>query len=192
VILPPVTSANKTCPRKPAEKPGPCLYHKRGPVPLPVSGAGNRVTGYAGAVPDYRRGDCQCRHRRGKIWRAIRNSPGIQISIYFLAFALLIGVNTWLFHSYYPVLENKTISWTEALMFVVESMTTVGYGWLLPFTNDVTPISDYRDHAVRRSYEFFMVIPLLIATFPFYSSCQPAPPQENATSAVRAYCCYWI
>ena len=29
-------------------------------------------------------------HKRGRIWQAIRNSPGIQISIYFIAFASLI------------------------------------------------------------------------------------------------------
>ena len=116
-------------------------------------------------------------HRRGKIWRAIRNSPGIQILIYFTAFALLIGVNTYLFHSYYPVLENKTISWTEALMFVVESMTTVGYGWLLPFTNDVTQLLTIQI-ILSGVVMIFMVIPLLIA--PFLSTLlAPAPPRRT-------------
>ena len=116
-------------------------------------------------------------HRRGKIWRAIRNSPGIQILIYFTAFALLIGVNTYLFHSYYPVLENKTISWTEALMFVVESMTTVGYGWLLPFTNDVTRFLTI-EIMLSGVVMIFMVIPLLIA--PFLSTLlAPAPPRKT-------------
>jgi len=116
-------------------------------------------------------------NRRGKIWRAIRNSPGIQISIYFLAFALLIGVNTWLFHSYYPVLENKTLSWTEALMFVVESMTTVGYGDLLPFRNDVTRFLTI-EIILSGVVMIFMVIPLLIA--PFLSTLlAPAPPRKT-------------
>ena len=66
-------------------------------------------------------------HKRGEIWRAIRNSPGIQISLYFIAFAFLIGGYTFIFHGYYPLLENKPITWTESLLFVVESMTTVGY-----------------------------------------------------------------
>ena len=69
--------------------------------------------------------------KRGRVWRAIRNSPGIQIAIYFLAFGLLIGLYTYIFHELYPVLENKPLSWTEALLFVVESMTTVGI-WLAP------------------------------------------------------------
>jgi hypothetical protein len=64
--------------------------------------------------------------KRGHAWRAIRNSPGIQISIYFLAFALLIGLYTFIFHAFYPVLENHTISWPHALLFVVELMTTGG------------------------------------------------------------------
>ena len=51
--------------------------------------------------------------KRGRVWRAIRNSPGIQISIYFFAFALLIGLYTYIFHLFYPVLENKPLSWVE-------------------------------------------------------------------------------
>ena len=76
--------------------------------------------------------------KRGQVWRVIRNSPGIQIAIYFLAFAMLIALYTYIFHTAYPVLENKPLSWPKALLFVVESMTTVGYGWLLPFSNDLT------------------------------------------------------
>jgi hypothetical protein len=76
--------------------------------------------------------------KRGRVWRAVRNSPGIQIAIYFLAFALLIGLYTYIFHLFYPALESKELSWVSALLFVVESMTTVGYGDLLPFNNDLT------------------------------------------------------
>jgi Trk K+ transport system NAD-binding subunit len=111
--------------------------------------------------------------RRGRIWRVIRNSPGIQISIYFIAFALLIVVNTYLFHSYYSVLENKPLSWSEALLFVVESMTTVGS--ILPISNDIT-----RFLAIQIMLSgvimIFVVIPLLLA--PFLSVLlAPTPPR---------------
>jgi voltage-gated potassium channel len=115
--------------------------------------------------------------RRGRVWRAIRNSPGIQISIYFLAFALLIGLNTYLFYSYYPLLENKPLSWSETLLFVIESMTTVGYGELLPFSNDITRLLAIQI-MLSGVIMIFVVIPLLLA--PFLSTLlAPAPPRRT-------------
>lgn len=115
--------------------------------------------------------------KRGRVWRAIRNSPSIQITIYFLAFALLIGVYTYIFHSYYPVLEDKPISWTEALLFVVESMTTVGYGWLLPFSNDLTRLLTIQI-MMSGVIMIFVVIPLLLAPF-LTTLLAPAPPRKT-------------
>jgi Trk K+ transport system NAD-binding subunit len=114
--------------------------------------------------------------RRGRVWRAIRNSPGIQISIYFFAFALLIGLNTYLFYSYYPLLENKTLSWSESLLFVVESMTTVGYGELLPFSNEITRLLAIQI-MLSGVIMIFVVIPLLLAPF-LTTLLAPAPPRK--------------
>jgi voltage-gated potassium channel len=114
--------------------------------------------------------------RRGRVWRAIRNSPGIQISIYFLAFSLLVGVNTYVFYSYYPLLESKPVSWTEALMFVVESMTTVGYGELLPFRNEITRFLAIQ-FMLSGVIMIFVVIPLILAPF-LTSLLAPAPPRR--------------
>ena len=114
--------------------------------------------------------------RRGRVWRIIRNSPGIQISIYFLAFSLLVGVNTYIFYSYYPLLESKPLSWTEALMFVVESMTTVGYGDLLPFGNDITRFLAIQ-FMLSGVIMIFIVIPLILAPF-LTSLLAPAPPRR--------------
>jgi voltage-gated potassium channel len=115
--------------------------------------------------------------KRGLVWRVIRNSPGIQISIYFLAFAMLIALYTYIFHTAYPVLENKPLSWPEALLFVVESMTTVGYGWLLPFSNDLTM---YLTIQIMLSgvIMIFVVIPLLLAPF-LTTLLAPAPPRRT-------------
>ncbi|MCK9591983.1 MAG: potassium channel protein [Methanoregula sp.] len=115
--------------------------------------------------------------RRGRIWRVIRNSPGIQISIYFFAFAVLTGVNTYLFHSYYPLLENKSLSWTESLLFVVESMTTVGYGDLLPFSHDITRLLAIQI-MLSGVIMIFVVIPLLLAPF-LTTLLAPAPPRRT-------------
>ena len=115
--------------------------------------------------------------RRGRVWRAVRNSPGIQISIYFFAFALLVGVNTYLFYSYYPLLENKPLSWSQALLFVVESMTTVGYGELLPFANAITRLLAIQI-MLSGVVMIFVVIPLLLAPF-LTTLLAPAPPRRT-------------
>ena len=116
-------------------------------------------------------------HKRGRVWRAIRNSPGIQISIYFLAFALLIGLYTYIFHLFYPVLENKPLSWVSALLFVVESMTTVGYGDLLPFSNDLTMLLAIQI-MISGVIMIFIVVPLLLAPF-LTTLLAPTPPKKT-------------
>jgi Trk K+ transport system NAD-binding subunit len=115
--------------------------------------------------------------RRGRVWRAVRNSPGIQISLYFVAFALLIGLYTYVFHLFYPVLENKPLSWISALLFVVDSMTTVGYGDLLPFTNDVTMLLAILI-MISGVIMIFMVVPLLLAPF-LTALLAPTPPKKT-------------
>ena len=115
--------------------------------------------------------------KRGLVWRVIRNSPGIQILIYFLAFAMLIALYTYIFHTAYPVLENKPLSWPEALLFVVESMTTVGYGWLLPFSNDLTMFLAIQI-MLSGVIMIFIVIPLLLAPF-LTTLLAPAPPRRT-------------
>jgi voltage-gated potassium channel len=115
--------------------------------------------------------------RRGRVWRAVRNSPGIQISLYFVAFALLIGFNTYVFHLFYPVLENKPLSWISALLFVVASMTTVGYGDLLPFTNDLTMLLTIQI-MISGVIMIFIVVPLLLAPF-LTALLAPTPPKKT-------------
>ncbi|PKL68112.1 MAG: potassium transporter TrkA [Methanomicrobiales archaeon HGW-Methanomicrobiales-1] len=115
--------------------------------------------------------------KRGQVWRVIRNSPGIQITIYFLAFAMLIALYTYIFYTVYPVFENKPISWPDALLFVVESMTTVGYGWLLPFTNDYTTFLTIQI-MLSGVIMIFVVIPLLLAPF-LTVLLAPAPPRKT-------------
>ena len=115
--------------------------------------------------------------KRGRVWRAVRNSPGIQISIYFFAFAMLIALYTYIFHTVYPVLENKPIDWAPALLFVVESMTTVGYGWLLPFSNDLTMLLAIQI-MISGVIMIFVVIPLLLAPY-LTTLLAPTPPRKT-------------
>ncbi len=113
--------------------------------------------------------------RRGRVWRAVRNSPGIQITLYFVAFALLIALYTYIFHLFYPVLENKPLSWASALLFVVDSMTTVGSG--LPLTNDMTMLLAILT-MISGVIMIFMVVPLLLAPF-LTTLLAPTPPKKT-------------
>lgn len=115
--------------------------------------------------------------RRGTIWRMLRNSPGAQIALYFLAFGLLIGLYTEIFHSLYPLLEGKPILWSESLLFVVESMTTVGYGWLLPFSNGLTRLLAIQI-MISGVIMIFIVVPLLLAPF-LTTLLAPTPPRRT-------------
>jgi voltage-gated potassium channel len=115
--------------------------------------------------------------KRGRVWRVVRNSPGMQIAIYFIAFGMLIALYTYIFHLFYPVLENKQLSWVNALLFVVESMTTVGYGDLLPFTNDITMLLAIQI-MISGVIMIFIVIPLLLAPF-LTTLLAPAPPKKT-------------
>ncbi|MGD0079154.1 MAG: NAD-binding protein [Methanoregula sp.] len=117
-------------------------------------------------------------HKPGHIWRAIRNSPGIQISIYFVAFASLIGLYTYIFHVFYPILENNTISWSHALFFVVESMTTVGYTDIPPFTNNLTIFLAIQI-MLSGVIMIFIVVPLLLAPF-LTTLLAPTPPKKTS------------
>jgi voltage-gated potassium channel len=117
-------------------------------------------------------------HKRGTLWRLLRSSPGAQIGLYFLAFAMLIGLYTYTFHSLYPLLENKPISWSNALLFVVESMTTVGYGDLLPFTNELTNLLAIQI-MISGVIMIFIVVPLLLAPF-LTALLAPAPPRRTS------------
>ncbi|OPY37019.1 MAG: Calcium-gated potassium channel MthK [Methanoregula sp. PtaU1.Bin051] len=117
------------------------------------------------------------RKRRGTVWRTLRTSPSAQISLYFLAFAMLIGLYTYIFHSLYPILENKPIQWSEALLFVVESMATVGYGWLLPFHNDLTRLLTIQI-MLSGVIMIFIVVPLLLAPF-LTTLLAPTPPRRT-------------
>ena len=115
--------------------------------------------------------------KRGTLWRMVRNSPGAQISIYLCAFAVLIGLYTYVFHTMYPVLENKPIPWSASLLFVVESMTTVGYGDLLPFSNDMTNLLAIQI-MISGVIMIFMVVPLLLAPF-LTAFLAPTPPRRT-------------
>ena len=115
--------------------------------------------------------------KRGRVWRAVRNSPGMQITLYFIAFALLIGVYYYIFLSFYPILEHRQISEANALLFVVQSMTTVGNTELPNFTNPLTMLLSIQI-ILTGVIMIFIVVPLLLAPF-LTTLLAPTPPKKT-------------
>ena len=84
-----------------------------------------------------------------------------RIRIYLVIFLVQITVYTLIFHALYPLSEQKPISWVGALFFVLETMTTTGYGDFLPFNSQVTQAFSMV-MMVTGVVMIFMVIPLLL------------------------------
>lgn len=114
--------------------------------------------------------------KRSLFWRLVHSSGRVMIGLYFLLFAFQIVAYTAIFYHTYPILEGKPISWPTALLFVLETITTTGYGELLPFTNQVTVVMTIL-MMLSGIILIFMIIPLLLV--PFLSSLfQTAPPRK--------------
>jgi Trk K+ transport system NAD-binding subunit len=101
----------------------------------------------------------------------------MQITLYFIAFALLIGVYYYIFLSFYPILENRQISEANALLFVVQSMTTVGNTELPNFTNPLTMLLSIQI-ILTGVIMIFIVVPLLLAPF-LTTLLAPTPPKKT-------------
>ena len=70
-------------------------------------------------------------------WRLIIGSKKRGIAVLLAAFTLAILLFTAAFHTLYPAFEGREVSWAESLLFILETITTVGFGELLPFHSDV-------------------------------------------------------
>ncbi|MDD1709085.1 MAG: NAD-binding protein [Methanoregulaceae archaeon] len=102
--------------------------------------------------------------RRGMLWKLFHASSRVKIALFFFIFAVQIIAFTSIFHYAYPVLEGKPISWPNALLFVLETITTVGYGDLLPFSNELTILFAIVI-MITGILLIFMVIPLLLVPY---------------------------
>ncbi|HOT94304.1 MAG TPA: NAD-binding protein [Methanoregulaceae archaeon] len=87
-----------------------------------------------------------------------------RVRVYIIFFGLTVAVYTALFHHYYPILEGRPLSWTESLQFVMQTLTTVGYGELLPFENELTSLFSILMMATG-VVMIFMVVPLILTPY---------------------------
>ena len=110
------------------------------------------------------------------IWKLFHASQRAKIALFFFIFAVQIIAFTTIFRYAYPILEGKPMSWPNALLFVLETVTTVGYGELLPFRNELTMLFAIVV-MLTGILLIFMVIPLLLV--PYLSTIfLSAPPKK--------------
>lgn len=116
------------------------------------------------------------RDKRGAAWRVIKSSYDIRIALYLCAFLIQVILYTIIFHHFYPFFEGKTIPWDRSLLFVMETITTTGYGEILPFhSSEMTYLSI--TIMVTGIVMIFMMIPVLL--LPYFSSLvHPTPPRS--------------
>ncbi|MGD9936800.1 MAG: TrkA family potassium uptake protein [Methanoregulaceae archaeon] len=87
-----------------------------------------------------------------------------RVKVYLLFFGATVAVYTALFHHFYPLLEGRALTWTESLQFVMQTLTTVGYGELLPFENELTSLFSIVMMATG-VVMIFMVVPLILTPY---------------------------
>jgi voltage-gated potassium channel len=120
--------------------------------------------------------------RRGRQWRIFFSSQRVKIGFFFLLFFLQIIAYTTFFHYIYPILERKPITWPNALLFVVETITTTGYGEILPFTNQIT-IMVTIFMMISGIIVIFMIIPLIL--IPILANLLHAAPPKKIPRELR-------
>ena len=84
-----------------------------------------------------------------------------RVKVYLLAVVGIVALYTVLFHRYYPILEGRPISWAGSLLFVMQTVTTVGYGELLPFRNEWTSLFSVL-MMTTGIVMFFVAVPVLL------------------------------
>jgi len=113
--------------------------------------------------------------KKGVVWQIIHTSAELRVFLYFLLFALQVIIFTTVFHYLYPIYESKPIDWPQSFLFVVETITTTGYGELLPFQSQEMII--FSTIVVMTGViMIFMVIPLLITPY-LVAVLRSAPPR---------------
>jgi voltage-gated potassium channel len=120
--------------------------------------------------------------RKGRQWRLFFSSQRVKIGFFFLLFFLQIIAYTTFFHYIYPILEQKPISWPTALLFVVETITTTGYGELLPFTSQITVLVTIL-MMISGIIVIFMIIPLIL--IPILANLLHAAPPKKIPRELR-------
>ena len=106
----------------------------------------------------------------------LSHSYRLQLLVYFTIFFMVVLSYILIFWHFYPIYEGQKISFTKSAMFVMETITTVGYGELGPFQSDQMAIVAIVI-MVTGIVAFFGMINILITPM-IQSRIQPIPPKK--------------
>ncbi|MDD1727865.1 MAG: NAD-binding protein, partial [Methanospirillum sp.] len=104
------------------------------------------------------------------------HSYRLQLTLYILLFFLVIIAYVLIFWYYYPIYEGQDVSLMKSLLFVMETITTVGYGEFVPFKTDQMAFVAIVIMA-SGIVAFFGIINILITPM-IQARIQPTPPQK--------------
>jgi voltage-gated potassium channel len=122
--------------------------------------------------------------RPGTLWRQAMAMPRARIALYLGLLAAYLIVFTVIVRHVFPLWEGRTLSWEEAALFVAETITTVGYGDLLPFQSGYTILLAIL-MILSGVFLIFMLIPLLLA--PAISERLRADPPDALPSPLKGH-----
>ncbi|RXE57140.1 hypothetical protein ABH15_03190 [Methanoculleus taiwanensis] len=114
---------------------------------------------------------------RSLLWRLANAPSRLRIRFYLVLFAAQIIIYTVLYHTFYPQWEGRPLTWFDALLFVLETVTTTGYGEQLPFRNEATVVFAIVV-MLTGVVMIFMFIPLLLAPY-LTTIIRAAPPRRT-------------
>ena len=117
-------------------------------------------------------------------WRFLTGSKRRGILSLLGIFLAAILLFTIIFHAIFPPLEGGEISWLRALLFILETITTVGYGDLLPFRNDLTNLFTIV-LILAGVFMIFLSIPVLLE--PVLARIINAPPPTGTSREMKGH-----
>ncbi|MBN1194151.1 MAG: NAD-binding protein [Methanomicrobiaceae archaeon] len=110
--------------------------------------------------------------------------PDRRLRVYFGLLAVQVIVYTILIHYTFPLLEHRQLTWAEALFFVVETITTVGYGDLLPFSSQIM-YGIVIFIMVTGVFTVLMIVPVMLA--PYITALLRATPPHRTPYEVEGH-----
>jgi len=105
--------------------------------------------------------------------------PDRRLRFYLIVLATQVIFYTLLVHFTFPLLEGRTLSWIDSLFFVIETITTVGYGEMLPFTNQLTTVIVIFIMTTG-VFTVLMIIPAILTPY-LAAALQSTPPRRVST-----------
>jgi voltage-gated potassium channel len=119
-----------------------------------------------------------------RFWRALAGSGRRGVLPLLGVFVFVLLIFTAVFHTIYPLFEGKEISWPQSLLFILETVTTVGYGDLLPFRSDYTILFTIV-LILAGVFMIFMFAPILLE--PVLTRIVNAPPPTETTRKMKGH-----